>query len=66
MYNTIIVYIYVFCLTIIYTFIEDINFEKNKEIQIVVLCTSLLGILTIDIPGIQILIMLLFLKFITL
>ena len=66
MYNTIIVYIYVFCLTIIYTFIEDINFEKNKEIQIVVLCTSLLGILTIDIPGIQILIMLLFLKVITL
>lgn len=66
MYNTIIVYIYVFCLTIIYTFIEDINFEKNKEIQIVVLCTALLGILTIDIPGIQILIMLLFLKFVTL
>lgn len=66
MYNTIIVYIYVFCLTIIYTFMEDINFEKNKEIQIVVLCTALLGILTIDIPGIQILIMLLFLKFVTL
>jgi hypothetical protein len=66
MYNTIIVYIYVFCLTIIYTFIEDINFEKNKEIQIVVLCIALLGILTIDIPGIQILIMLLFLKFVTL
>ena len=60
-------YISAFCLAVIYTFIEDLNdilCKKNKLVlNVIGILIALLGMISMDHPGIRIMIMMVYVKF---
>lgn len=63
MENNLINIVAVFSLAIIYTFLNDIDYKKNYVVHITAFLVFIVGIVSLDIIGVQILLMLLYMKF---
>lgn len=64
MEKSIITILSVFSLSIIYTFLDDVDYlKKNRYINIYIFLIFLAGILSIDIIGLKIMIFLIYIKF---